>query len=196
MVVRALSLILVCALSTGCVLRGPSGVMREVRAATGDRYEREFGLTLGRVSLAVARMGLRIAGESDEEIDGFTLKGVKKVRIGIYRVEPTRRKSDRRAFDPRFLGPGWDRVVRVREPGEEVHVLIREREHGIRGMLVVVADEQELTIVRLHGRLERIFEEAMGLALEEAGGGEYRDEAREQWRTRDATGAGSSHRTS
>jgi hypothetical protein len=174
MVVRAsvpfaLVLSIAVASGTSCVLRGPAGVRREIAAATGAEYEREFGLTLGRTSLALARWGLRTAEKHDPEgSPDIHLAGVRKVQIGVYEVEPGTWRDDHEPFDPAALG-SWEPIVRVQSAGEDVHVLLRTREGRVREMLVVVSEADELVIIRMKGRLERMLHEALRYGLEEAG---------------------------
>jgi hypothetical protein len=64
-----------------CVLRGPSGVRREVVQQTGVELDRELGLTLGRMTLAVARAVVKT-----EDEDELPLREISKVQVGVYRV--------------------------------------------------------------------------------------------------------------
>jgi hypothetical protein len=144
-------------LASGCWFHGPGDVRREISRSTGTEYSTEIGLTLGRTSMAIARWGLRTAGE-----DEVSLKGVRKVQVGIYHpVGPA-------ASDPLTCLPGWEPVVRMHEDGESVLVMVQERGDRIRGMLVIVDDADELVVVRMRGRLERVLKEAMELGFEQA----------------------------
>lgn len=166
--------ILVC---SACVLRGPGDVRREVAAATGADYEREFGLTLGRMSMAVVRWGMK---HSDEELP-VSLKRVRKIQVGVYHVRPGNwgDGGGPTPFDPDRLG-GWTPAVAVREDGEDVHLLLRERGERVRAMLIVVSDPDELVIVRMKGDLGEILQDALRYGLEQAD----RDDLYEPVRTR------------
>jgi hypothetical protein len=150
-------------LSPACVtLRGPEDVRRDISSATGVRFEREIGLSVRRSGMWLARWGMRIAGE--EEI---SLRGLRRVDVGIYlplkaKSESSPELSDLRAFED------WSPLVRVREEGDEALVMIRERDGEVRGMLVVVSEPEELVIVRMKGKLDRILEEAMSEAFDQA----------------------------
>lgn len=50
---------------------------------------------------------------------------------------------------------GWQRVVRVREDGEQVHLYVREQEDEIVGLTVLVLElEDEVTLINLAGRID------------------------------------------
>lgn len=150
--------------STGCWFHGPGDIRREVSRSTGTEYSTEIGLTLGRTSMAVARFGLNFADEADE----IPLKGIRKVQVGIYHPvddfgtgEGTGRVTAEAFRD-------WEPVVRMHDGGETVLVMVRERNARIRGMLVIVDDRDELVVVRMKGRLDRILREAMKMGFEQA----------------------------
>jgi len=153
--------------TVSCMFRGPSDVRREIADATGARYEREFGLTLGRISMSIARWGMRVAEKHSEEEIPVSLKGVRKVQIGVYQVKRGSWNEDHERFDPSSLGE-WVPIVKVQEDGEDVHVLFRMQEGRTRAMLVLVSDSDELVIVRIKGKLDGILRDTMRYALQEA----------------------------
>ena len=169
------------ATATGCFLRGPSGVRREIAEATGARYDREFALTIGPVGMAIARWGVRIAEKHDEdgEMPEISLAGVRKVQVRVYQVEPGSWDEDHDNFDPAVLGD-WEPVVRVQDDGEDVHVLLRTEDGVIRRMLVIVSEAEELVIVQMKGRLDEILEDALRYGLEQAESDEHYERALEQ----------------
>lgn len=153
--------------STSCVLRGPSGIRREIADATGAEYDREFGLTLGRMSMGVVRCGMKVArNHAGDEVPDISLEGVRKVQVGVYQVKPGTWDADHPKFDPAALGD-WESVVRVQDDGEDVHVLLRTKHGETRGMLVVVSEADELVIVRLAGKLDRVIQDALRYGLRE-----------------------------
>jgi hypothetical protein len=165
-------------LSTGCVFRGPSGIKDQVERSSGKTYNREFGITVGRTSLGIARMAMRF-GDEDEAV--HLLKGVNKVQVGIYEVVDDGDGRPARASDFGLYDP----LVQVREDGETVLVLARADEETIRRLLVVVDSDDELVIVRLRGDLEAIIEDAIRLGLSEGGRDELADPVLEEYRRRD-----------
>ena len=103
--------------SVACVrLHGPRDLRRELSDSTGVRLEREVGFTVTRSGVWLARMGLDLADESP-----VSLKGVKRVQVGIYKVDGLARGSDERSpLRAGRLLEGWEPVVRVNEEDEEV----------------------------------------------------------------------------
>ncbi|MCP3980086.1 MAG: DUF4252 domain-containing protein [bacterium] len=173
-------LVLLSSLSTSCVLRGPSGIKNEVADATGAEYDRQFGLTLGRVSMAIARWGIRIAEDDEGDSDiPISLKGVKGVQVGVYRVKDDSWGDEPESIDPASLGE-WEPIVAIREENENVFVLVRTRDERIKRMLVLVSDPDELVIVRLKGKLDQVIQEALHFGLEEAGREDLYEPALEQ----------------
>ena len=150
--------------ATACWFHGPGEIRKGIAEATGTTYSQEIGLTLGRTSMAIARLGLRTA--NDEDIP--RLKGIRKVQVGIYHpVSATPEALEQRPIAPAVL-PGWAPIVRMHEDGENVLVMIRQRRDRIRGMLVIVDDGEELVVVRMYGRLDDVLQEAMKLGFDEA----------------------------
>jgi hypothetical protein len=72
--------------------------------------------------------------------------------------------------------------VRVQDEGEQVFVMVRpgETPEQIREMLVVVAEDEEWVIVRLYGDLDRIIEDTMRFAFDQADRPDLYDKTREE----------------
>ena len=119
-------------------------------------------MTIGRIGLAVARMAL---DEDDDE--QRLLQGLTKVQVGIYRVE-SRPESPGEMELSRVTMAHWEPMVNVKEGDEDVLVLLKRKKGQVREMLVVVNDQDELTIVRMKGRLDQVLEEAAAFGQDEA----------------------------
>jgi len=169
-ILGAVALSALCAvalLATGCIrFHGPRDLRRELSESAGVRLEREMGVTVTRSGVWLARWGMKFADDEDIPV---SLKGVKRVQVGIYTVEGLARGHESRsplAMDA--LLDGWQPLVRIQEDGDEVVVLLDEKKGRIRGMVVVVAERDEWVLVRLKGDLDRVIEEAMRMAFDEA----------------------------
>ncbi len=149
------------ATATSCIrFHGPEDLRHDLARAAGVKLEREMGLTLTRTGVMLVRWAT-----SEEHIP---LRGVRRVEVGVYQVQGLRRGvEDRRSINPPEL-PGWENVVRVRDDNEDVFVLVREEEGEIRGLLIVVAEEDEWVLVRIRGKLQRTLESVMELAFDRA----------------------------
>ena len=147
--------------TTSCIrFHGPEDLRRDLARTAGVKLDREMGVTLTRTAVMLARWAT-----SEEEIP---LRGVRRVEVGTYRVQGLGRGVEqRRPIDPPEL-PGWQTIVRVREDNEDIFVLLREEEDEIRGLLIVVAEEDEWALVRIRGRLQHTLEGVMELAFDRA----------------------------
>ena len=51
-------------------------------------------------------------------------------------------------------GNGWLAMVRVREPGEEIHIYSREQDGDLVGFTILAIEEEEATAINLIGRID------------------------------------------
>jgi len=163
---------------TSCVrFRGPEDLRKDLSRTAGVELETEMGVTVTRSGMWIARKAIKW---SDDDDDIPSLKGVRRVEVGIYQVEGLRDGRDA----PVALGlsdlPDWSPIVRIQEDGEAVFVLVDEEHEQIKRMLVVVADHDEWVIVRIKGNLTRIIEDAMRMAFENADRPELYARSREE----------------
>ncbi len=154
------SLALAAVTLTGCIRPGgPEGLRRQLVRGTDVQLDREFGITMTRTALMLARWGVKIAGKSDE----IPLKGIRRVEVGVYEVVD----GESMPSEPRL--PEFSTAVRVREQDERVFLMIREREDGrIREALVVVVEADEWVLVRIKGKLDKVMDQAIRMAMSEA----------------------------
>jgi len=146
-------------LSTSCVrFIGPEDVRLELSEQAGVKLRQETGLTVTRSGIWLARQFV-----DEQEVP---LRGLRRVEVGVYEVKGLRRGLDEpRPLDPAYFHD-WQPVVRLREDGEEVMVFVREKDDHLRSLLVVVAEPEEWVLVRMHGRLDDLLEQAMRLAFD------------------------------
>ena len=178
---RELRTILVVACLAGCTsciwFHGPEDLRHDLAQSAGVELNRETGITVGRFGLAIARLVTK-----EDEIP---LKGVKKVEIGVYEVVGTRRGLDRpRPVQPPEM-PGYQQIVRVHEDDEDIFVMLKTDEQDrIRRMVVIVAEQDEWVLIRIRGKLNRIVEQAMAMAFDEADKPELYEPALADYRAR------------
>lgn len=159
---RSLAVLVVALGSAACILHGPGDLKRDLSQSAGVKLDREFGLTLGRTGTWVARKAMKWSGETD-----VSLKGVRKIEIGVYQVEGLRSgRAAASSLQPADL-PDWSPLVRVHEEDSDVFVLLKEDDARIRGILVVVAEPDEWVLVRIRGRLDGLVEDVMQAAFDE-----------------------------
>jgi hypothetical protein len=176
---RMLSIVVCLATCVSCIwLHGPEDLRHDLASSAGVELHRETGVTVGRLGLAIARL----VTKQDE----IPLKGVRKVEVGVYEVVGTRRGVERaRAVDPPEM-PGYEHVVRIHDEGDDVFVMVKFEEEQIRRMLVIVAEEDEWVLVRIRGKLNHIFEQAMEMAFDQADKPELYEPALADYRARQA----------
>ena len=133
------------------------------RHLPGIELERESHVRVPRIGMILARKIVRWAGEETEE-DLRILSHVKRVDVATYRVlsPPDAGTLDAPLrFENRLAEAGWELMVREREDGEHTWLFYRpgEVEGAITHLYVVALDEDELTVVDLAGRIDRIVAE-------------------------------------
>jgi hypothetical protein len=161
----------------GCVrFTGPDNVSRQLSREAGVDLQQEIGLTVTRSGIWLAKKGLKWSDETDISLDGL-----RRIEVGIYTVRGTRDNSGT-PLDIHVFPTEWNPWVRVQDEDGEVFVMVRQgkRPEEIRGMLIVVAESEEWVVVRLYGDLDRILEEAMRFAFDQAERPELYEKTREE----------------
>jgi hypothetical protein len=153
--------------SVACIrFHGPRDLRRELSESAGVRLEREMGFTVTRSGVWLARLGMKFVDDEDIPV---SLKGVKRVQVGVYTVDGLARGHEERSpLWSEELLEGWQPWMRVQEDDEEVVVLVDEHGGSIRGLVVVVAEEDEWVLIRMTGKLDRVIESAIEMAFDEA----------------------------
>lgn len=154
---------------SGCGLafyRGPAGMEGALERQLDCELNRDFGLKLGFLMAPLASSIVRKA--ADEEDEAF-LKGLhlRKVGVAVFHVE--HQGSDVRRLDPAKLGlAGWDTLARVKQNGEQLLVMSKpEKSGGIRNVVLVTYDGDEVAIVRIKGDLDKLVQAAAEAAARE-----------------------------
>ena len=149
------------ALTASCIrFHGPEDLRRDLSQAAGVQLDREMGVTLTRTGVMLARWFT-----SEEDVP---LKGVRRVEVGVYEVTGLRRGVDERLPVTLPELPGWQLVVRIRESDEEIFVLVHEKKEKLRGILVIVAEDDEWVLVRIRGKIEHMMDDVMEMAFSQA----------------------------
>jgi len=111
--------------------------------------DRELALSLGPLPLKIARA----LTKHDPELSTM-LKGLKGVRVYTYEIDGDPYRVMRRLESAwtRLSSRGWMPIATVRDDGELVSVLVRAgREDRVRGMAVMVQEEDEVVLINLIG---------------------------------------------
>ena len=172
----ALAVLLAVLAGPACIrLHGPEDMRRELARTAGVKLDREMGLTITRSGVWLARKIMKWSGE--EEI---SLKGVRRVEIGVYQVDRLREGYTEPASLRSVDFAEWSPVVKVHDDGEDAMVLLKEKDGRVKGMLVVAADDEEWVLVRVWGNLDRVMEEVMRMAFDQVDRPDLYDRTREE----------------
>jgi len=138
----------------GCVtFIGPEELRMAVSLSSGVGLDRKFGVGVDGLTL---RMALAIAGIP------VPVTGVLWVDVGVYEINRYSGAPVEGAMVRNIDLPGWESIVRTRGGGDEAAVFVRYDDRSIRGMVALVRDDEELAIVRLTGRIDRLLEAFLG----------------------------------
>jgi hypothetical protein len=160
------ALLSLASLLAGC---GGSPTVQQVRWELQRRFPEarfvpEEHVHLGRFSMGLLRGFVRLAADEDRE--GMELiSQVHAVDVASYKVrnlpDLTSLTSDAR-FESQLKQDGWSLMVRTREEHESTWIYVRGTPDGaIRNLFVVSLEKDELTLVRVDGRLDRALAAAM-----------------------------------
>lgn len=162
-------------LCTGCMTSTPQ--LHHVahgleQALPGTTLTPEGGIKLGRASLGFARwVSQRALEEEDEEARAAvsTLRGIRRVEVGTYRVRGLPLRFEHPREMEQALGfAGWTTLARVQDDDDLAWVVYRQRDRHIRSLLVIHVEGEELSMVRLQGKLEDTLAAALDVARGEA----------------------------
>jgi ribosomal protein L18E len=140
------------------------------RRVPGARFEREEHIRLGRISMGLIRGLVRMV---PGKVDGQgMITQVHRIEVATYRVSDLPDLSEidgELRFEDRLARSGWSLTVRNRETGERAWMFTRADSRGsLRNLFVVNLDGSELTLVRIDGRLDRAFAEAVAMRPKDA----------------------------
>jgi len=126
-------------------------------------FEKEFSISLGPISLGLARTIIRLVPDHEADEAREYLGDLSKVQVAVYEADYTLRGTEVKT--PRKLeslkDDGWEMAIRTREPGESIWVMYRSDDDEIREVYVISLDSDELVLVKARGRLDRLFAKVM-----------------------------------
>lgn len=132
----------------------------------GARFEREEHVRLGRIKLGLVKGILRMVDDNDKEDTGAILREVNRLEVATYRVrhlpDTTGLREKAPGFERQLAQSGWSLTVKAQEDNNPTWLFTRsDGRGGLRNLLVVDLDDEELTVVRMDGRLDRALAEAV-----------------------------------
>ncbi len=157
--------------ATGCVLHTPrtDRVARQLEASMpGVRFEAREGVKLGRMSLGLAGRLTAFAADQDEDPEVETasrmLRELRRVEVASYGLEGDEPSAWPRELEDAFRHEGWRTLARIHQPdGALAWVLYQGQFDHMHSALVIHLEHEELNVVRLEGRLDRVIYVAMDM---------------------------------
>lgn len=159
--------------SSGCLVSASPqvwSVKSEIESALpGSRFEKDFAVHLGRLSLALTRGIAGLAADEEDADELELLRGIKKVEVGVFENDGGGHIDGQKLskIEAALEESHWQMALRQREDDSIAWVYYRLDEKSLRGVFVIVLDRDELTIVRLKGQLDRVLSTAIELAERE-----------------------------
>ncbi|REJ81046.1 MAG: hypothetical protein DWQ36_13540 [Acidobacteria bacterium] len=180
-----LGLPLLCALLlAGCFTYTPrvdTMADRLERDLPGASLERGHGAKLGRLSLGLARAVAGAAIDDDEDPEAAAglriARGIKRVEFRQFTIDgAVSEEWSPSRLERRLESRGWDTVARVVGDESLAWVLVRFDDRHVRSAIVLALDGEELALLRLSGRLDRVIAEAIRFARSEVHEDDWHDE--------------------
>jgi len=136
-----------------------NAIRKEIRPA---RIHTDFKFSFGPASLATIRgaAGLCSEGRKAAKI----LAEISNVQVGVYKIE-NYKKTDKFQIplnvEEKLYKSGWESFVRVKDKDEHVNLLYKELKSHVCSLYIISLERDELVIVEVCGRLEKIIEQAI-----------------------------------
>ncbi len=165
-----LALVLLAALAaSGCGSSELRGLRNDIVRSTPEmRLGDGMSLSLGPVSLGLARAFVPVDDDADGALVSAALRSLRRVQFAAYEVSG--------AFDPqtaalpatlsRYLDDGWTPVVVVRDSSEVVWLLAEDAE-PVDEVLMVTLSAEDLFLAKLRGDLTEVARVALAQASAE-----------------------------
>ena len=144
------------------------------------RFEREEHVHLGRFSMAFVHGIVRLAAKNENDEEGARIvSAIRSVDMATYKVRGLPdfdRLTGDTTFERQLARAGWSTMVRTREGnGDRTWVFTHADSRGsLSNLFVVTLEKNELTLVRVDGRLDQAIAAAIAEHPKSALGGGHR----------------------
>jgi hypothetical protein len=152
-------------LSSGC-LWAPE--LDRVRAEIEEQlpgvyFEKEFAISLGPLSLGLARTIVSLVPPAKEA--QLYLRDIRRVKAAVYKAENVPDRPDvqmPKKMRELMEKKGWEIAVKAQEnEGESVWIIYRAEQETIKELYLVVLGHDELVLVKAAGNIDRLFVKAI-----------------------------------
>ena len=147
---------------SGCFFSREIGqTRRDIERAYPDlQLRKQIVLNLGPISLRTLGWFTKLAPEEEGDMAARYLRDISRVKVGVFRsdnpAELERLNISRLGFEKE-----WTVALKTRDDDSRVWVLYRENAKTLKDLYVVVLDEEQLVVARVHGRLQRLVTRIM-----------------------------------
>jgi len=127
------------------------------RQLPGTTFKHDMSLSIGPGGMALARAVTSFIPPARDA--RAWLKDVSRVEVAVYDLHSDRATTsiETPARIQEMIDKGWEMAARVRERDQSVWVLYRMEGESVRELFVMALDREELTMVKVKGRLERVI---------------------------------------
>jgi hypothetical protein len=135
----------------------------------GSEFIRLAGDDAVTVEVSIKGALLKALTSADPELAKVAggLESIHAVILDVERGDVAQRVVDRmRKVEEQLLSEGWERLARVKDEDSEVKVLVLNDEEAIHGLVVMVADDEELVFANISGILDLAAISAIGAGLD------------------------------
>ncbi|MEM7363782.1 MAG: DUF4252 domain-containing protein [Pseudomonadota bacterium] len=121
--------------------------------------DRKASISIGRVPIRIASLFV-----GDDHEAKVLLRNVNGVRVRTWELKGDRERVNLKLRDmrDRLSEDGWEAVAVVQDEGERVYLLMKTKRDAITGVVAIVSESNEVTMVNVMGYLEP---EQLGTAL-------------------------------
>lgn len=134
-------------------------IIKEIHPA---KVKTNFKFSFGPISLSTAETFVSFTDEGREA--SKYLHEISKVQVGIYEIEKTSRPFQLKIphrVEKELNELGWEIFIRAKEKDEHVNLFYKQVNEHIGSLYVIVLEKDEMVIVEVRGRLDKLIEEAI-----------------------------------
>ena len=163
-VMATAALALLALVTNGCMMH--AGSLEPIRMniehqVPGARFDSEFQLKLGRMSMGLVKRITRAVDDEDEEDLAF-LQNIRSLELAVYETRSLPKAADLDIPKLRKLKrQGWMTAIESRAEDSVTWVLFRQQDDRVSGILVGALDDDELVLVKLNGDIQNVFDQLM-----------------------------------
>ncbi len=162
--ITAITFLMLLLLFSGCVFVNRD--FRQTRNAILDEIgdaeiDTKVQLQIGPGLLSIGKLVASLSNV-DEEARVY-LREVQQVQLGVYKLQlsHTARLRIPAQIATKLERRGYQPMIKIKQPDENVWIMTKMRGEQLHSLYVIALDQQELVLVEVKGRLNKIIEKAI-----------------------------------